>query len=170
MATGIGNLPYAMPAVSPFDTITAQETNERIANIESLADGTGIGDGALTAIKTNFGGNYTTSEVNTGFLYTDGKTIYKRTFSGTITSASNARTTTSLIASGVSTIIDSHGYISDPNNDQINTGHTWISAAGALYLTSYIQKTSTGAATLTSFCTVVRTNTPYSVTIYYTKV
>lgn len=55
-------LPYAMPAVSPFDTITAQETNERIANILALAAGTGfnagaiptaaIANGAITAAKT----------------------------------------------------------------------------------------------------------------------
>lgn len=50
MATGIGNLPYVMPPVSPFDTITAQETNERIANIEAVADGSGIGDGAISAV------------------------------------------------------------------------------------------------------------------------
>lgn len=55
MATGIGNLPYVMPAVSPFDTITAQETNERIANIEAVADGTGIGDKAVTLAKINGG-------------------------------------------------------------------------------------------------------------------
>lgn len=51
MATGIGNLPYTMPPVSPFDVITSQAENERIANIESLADGTGIGDNAITASK-----------------------------------------------------------------------------------------------------------------------
>lgn len=50
MATGIGNLPYVMPPVSPFDTITSQETNERIANIEAVADGTGIGDGAIDTV------------------------------------------------------------------------------------------------------------------------
>lgn len=54
MATGIGNLPYTMPNVSPFDTITAQETNERIANIKAVADGSGIGDAAVGATKINF--------------------------------------------------------------------------------------------------------------------
>lgn len=55
MATGIGNLPYVMPDVSPFDVITAQETNERIANIEALADGSGIGDEAITNTKLKTG-------------------------------------------------------------------------------------------------------------------
>lgn len=81
MATGILNLPYTMSPVSPFDVITSQAENERIANIESLADGTGIGDNAITADKTAFGGNYSTSEVNTGFKWIDGKTIYKKTLS-----------------------------------------------------------------------------------------
>lgn len=62
MATGIGNLPYPMPPVSPFDLVTSQAENERIANIEALADGTGIGDKAipagkidLTTLKIKFG-------------------------------------------------------------------------------------------------------------------
>lgn len=55
MATGTGNLPYSMSPVSPFDVITSQAENEKIANIESLADGTGIGDGAVTLPAINGG-------------------------------------------------------------------------------------------------------------------
>lgn len=51
MATGTGNLPYSLSPVSPFDVITSQAENERIADIESLADGTGIGDEAVTTAK-----------------------------------------------------------------------------------------------------------------------
>lgn len=47
-------LPYPMSPVSPFDVITSQAENEKIANIESLADGTGIDDGAITAPKIDF--------------------------------------------------------------------------------------------------------------------
>lgn len=89
MATGTGNLPFPGKSYTPFDILTAEELNEDVANIESLADGTGIGDGAITtntlaqsavtAAKTDFGGNYSTSEVNTGFTWVDGKTIYKKT-------------------------------------------------------------------------------------------
>lgn len=39
-----------------------------------------IDDGAVTAAKTAFGGNYSTTEVSTGFTWIDGKTIYKKTF------------------------------------------------------------------------------------------
>jgi len=51
MATGSGNLPYDGQAVSPFDTITAAFTNETIANIEAVASGTGLGDGAVETAK-----------------------------------------------------------------------------------------------------------------------
>lgn len=54
MATGTGNLPYPMSPVSPFDVITSQAENEKIANIESLADGTGIGDNAIPASKIDW--------------------------------------------------------------------------------------------------------------------
>lgn len=47
MATGINNLPYPGKVYVPFDILTAQELNEDVANIESLATGTGIGDEAL---------------------------------------------------------------------------------------------------------------------------
>ena len=40
-----------------------------------------IDDGAVTAPKTNFGGDYSTSEVNTGFKWVDGRDIYKKTIS-----------------------------------------------------------------------------------------
>lgn len=47
MATGTGNLPNPGMVFSPFDILTAEEMNDLVANIESLATGSGIGDGAL---------------------------------------------------------------------------------------------------------------------------
>lgn len=49
MSTGTGNLPYPGKVYSPFDVLTAEELNEDVANIESLADGSGLGDGAVGA-------------------------------------------------------------------------------------------------------------------------
>ena len=83
MATGTGNLPHPGMVATPFDIYTAEEVNQHTANIESLADGSGIGDGAITASKldlTTFAfGNYSTSEVNTGFKWIDGRAIYQKT-------------------------------------------------------------------------------------------
>lgn len=55
MATGQGNLPYPISVVSAFDIILAQTTNEENANIGALADGTGIGDEAVTPSKLGLG-------------------------------------------------------------------------------------------------------------------
>lgn len=40
-------LPYPSMNFTAFDILTAAEMNELVANIESLADGSGIGDGAI---------------------------------------------------------------------------------------------------------------------------
>lgn len=75
MSTGIGNLPYTMPPVSPFDVITSQAENERIANIKSLADGTGIGDSAVTSDKVDWTTvqtaqtGWTTPTLQNGWVY-----------------------------------------------------------------------------------------------------
>lgn len=53
MATGTGNLPNPGMSFSPFAILTAEEQNQLVANIESLATGSGIGDGAVTANKLN---------------------------------------------------------------------------------------------------------------------
>lgn len=53
MATGTGNLPFPGKVYNPFDILTAEELNEDVSNIESLATGTGIGDGAVTFAKTS---------------------------------------------------------------------------------------------------------------------
>lgn len=48
-----------------------------------------IADEAITADKTNFGGNYSTTEVDTGFTWIDGRHIYKKTVNtGTLPNAS----------------------------------------------------------------------------------
>ena len=54
MATGTGNLPHPGMVATPFDIYTAEEVNQHTANIESLADGSGIGDGAITASKLDW--------------------------------------------------------------------------------------------------------------------
>lgn len=51
MATGINNLPNPGMSFTPFDILTAAELNQMVANIEALATGAGIGDGAIPAIK-----------------------------------------------------------------------------------------------------------------------
>lgn len=47
MASGTGNLPNQNMDFTPFDILTAEEMDDLVENIESLADGSGIGDGAI---------------------------------------------------------------------------------------------------------------------------
>lgn len=101
MATGTGNLPYPGKVYVPFDILTAQELNEDVANIESLATGTGIGDGAIgTAAIANNG--VTAAKLATNAI-TLGYAQITSNYSTSSTSASNAVTglsTTVTIPSG----------------------------------------------------------------------
>ena len=49
MATGTGNLPNQNMDFVPLATLPAADLDKLVANIESLADGTGIGDGSVGA-------------------------------------------------------------------------------------------------------------------------
>lgn len=49
MATGTGNLPKQDMEFNPFDPLPASQLNDLVENIESLADGSGIGDEAIGA-------------------------------------------------------------------------------------------------------------------------
>lgn len=94
-------LPYVMPPVSPFDTITAQETNERIANIQSLAAGTGLNTSSVTGDKiasyrisrqnNTTNSSPTTARIETGWGYIQGNNTANMskvvTFSSAFTSA-----------------------------------------------------------------------------------
>lgn len=51
MATGTGNLPNPAMAFTPFDILTAEEMNNLVENIESLATGTGIGDNSVKRVN-----------------------------------------------------------------------------------------------------------------------
>ena len=88
------SLPHPNIVFTPLTTITAQDHNNQMANVASLADGTGVNDGAIvgdklkegtiTADKIDFttipGNKYTTTEQDTGKKWIDGKTIYRKTF------------------------------------------------------------------------------------------
>lgn len=54
MASGTGNLPNQNMTFSPFAILTAEELNDLVENIESLADGSGIGDAAIKASNIDF--------------------------------------------------------------------------------------------------------------------
>ena len=85
MATPV--LPYPNMDFTPLDILTAAEMDQMVANDQylrdfcaGLADGTNLSDGVIQARKLDSGiGDYSTSEVDTGFTWIDGKHIYKKT-------------------------------------------------------------------------------------------
>lgn len=56
MATGTGNLPNQNMDFVPLAELPASDLDKLVENIESLADGSGIGDGAIPAGKLADGG------------------------------------------------------------------------------------------------------------------
>lgn len=156
-------LPYPTKVVLPFDIATAQDMNERHANDVALAAGTGLDDGAVTASKTSFGGNFTTSEVNTGFTWVDGKTIYKKTVS--IGPLPNAGTKTVAHGiTGVEYVISLSGFAKNPSTNLIlPLPYVEANDAGAVPA----RTTSTDIVVVTG---VDRTSyTTSYVTLWYTK-
>lgn len=93
------NIPYPDMDFVPLDILTALELDQMVANIEYIANdafpvtNANIADSAVTAGKINTGAvtkaklasaitnisDYSTTEKSTGFTWTDGKTIYKKT-------------------------------------------------------------------------------------------
>ena len=92
------SLPHPNIVFTPLTTITAQDHNNQMANVASLADGTGINDGAIvgsklknstvTADKIDFttmpDNKYKTTEQNTGQKWIDGRPIFRKVVRGTV--------------------------------------------------------------------------------------
>ncbi len=120
--TDIGNTPGQIVVLKPT-TAWANEVADVLAVThnqdgtlkDSIVTTTKVANGAITAGKLDFAtlafGNYSTSEVNTGFTWIDGKPIYTKTISytGNTTSPSVYTFTTGI--STIGTIIRAHGHI-----------------------------------------------------------
>lgn len=133
-------------------------------------DGDTLKDNSVGADKTDFGGDYSTSEVNTGFKWIDGKTIYKRTYTGTISSPANSRAVTSIM-SGISTLIRYEGELYEAvGGTRLLVPSVWVNTAGGNIGAGYLLLDNTGQVNLLSIVPPARTNSPYTVTVYYTKV
>ena len=161
-------LPNLGQVFTPFDPLPASDLNDIVENVEALAAGTGLNDASVTAAKTNFGGDYSTSEVNTGFKWVDGKVIYKRTFTGTISQAATTRNTVTLIASGIDKVLDYNGYYDEGGGLYITLGSARMATDGTVNGSDTVWNNGGAVAFLTKSATA-RTNAPYAVTVFYTK-
>lgn len=139
-------LPNPGMSFSPFAILTAEEMNDLVENIESLADGTGfdagaigtedVDDGAITPIKTSFT-EYSTTEYETG-KWIDGKTVYKKVINvGAL--ANNGTTTTAHGISTIETLINAFGITTNATPTRLNVPFvsdlTSSSAAGNISMT-----------------------------------
>ena len=121
-----------------------------------------IGDDAVTADKTAFGGDYSTGEVNTGFTWVDAKTIYKKT----VNFGALPNTTTKTVAHGI-TAVDS--VINVTGVAKFTTGVFFPLPFAALTLPSQIQMFVDGTNISIATGSDRSSGSAY-ITIYYTKV
>ena len=128
-----------------------------------------IGDGAVTADKIDFA-TYSTTEKVVG-KWTNGKSIYRRVFTGTITASSGTRGST-LLMTGVEQVIVASGYVYEATaGTRLIVPSTWVNTSGAMIGAGYVLVDGSGNANLlTWFSTASRTSVPYSVAIDYTKI
>ena len=152
------------------------------ANDDALAAGTGMNDGFLAT--RHFGtmkvptanlagvGDYSTSEVDTGYKWTDGKAIYKRTFTGSFSGTAGTRSTISFAVSGLTNFIHSEGYVVDGDNVKLMLNMTRF-PAGTLPATApnaYTNMMQAAGGDPSLFCIPSSSGLiSYTVTLYYTK-
>jgi len=157
------SLPVPTMVFTPFDPLPASDLNDIVENVEALAAGTGLNDASVTAEKTAFGGDYSTSEVNTGFKWIDGKTIYKKTINfGALPNSTNKN-----VAHGISSL----GYVIDysmmmvnsSNSHQpvprTNTASTSVQSTIVINNTSILVTTADNLSSYSAYATLLYTKT-----------
>nr|DAK93744.1 MAG TPA: hypothetical protein [Caudoviricetes sp.] len=76
-------LPHPNIDFVPLDILTAAEQNQLVANINALATfANGLADGANLSPAVR--GDYSTSEVDTGRKWVDGRSVYQKTIQGVV--------------------------------------------------------------------------------------
>lgn len=129
-------LPYPSMSFVPLDILTAEEMNHIVSNYTYIANQfpiatNNIANGAITPSKTSFSAlNSTETVVGTWY---NGKPIYRRVFSGTVSLTANTVADITLLRSGVDDIISAKGRWKYYNGyyvmvgDSINEGNVYSS-------------------------------------------
>lgn len=140
------SLPYPSMVFVPLDILTAEEMNQIVGNIESLAAGTGLDSGAITSDKID----WTTLEDSTTERVVGktiaGNVIYERTITGTYDATANTRTQVVLpdFSQGeVAAILGVNGYVqqvTDVNGtvNAANANSGWIGPAGTFLASNMV--------------------------------
>lgn len=113
---------------------------------------------------------YSEDEQDTGKKSLDGKIIYRKTFTGTITAAEGVRAFTTL-ASGIESIKNIEGWFmnQDGNKLQLGSVHTGNNPNTQIYGLSYVFANANKNMEVITWCAGDRTNAPYEYTAEYTK-
>lgn len=127
-----------------------------------------INDGAVTAAKIDFStmpGNYSTTEIDTGYTWIDGSAIYKKTINvGTLPSSPTTKNVAHNI-SNLGTVIKIEGIYSNSGNNFVSAVNSPISSSNA---DSYIRTTIQGSNIVVNVG-MDRSDLSGYVTLYYTK-
>ena len=168
MATPV--LPYPDMDFTPLDILTAAEMDQMVANDQylrdfcaGLADGTNLSDGVIQARKLVPAiSNYSTSEQNTGFKWTDNKIIYKKTINFGALPNSTSKSV-NLNISNLDTIVKTEAFCRYSNGISFPLPFANVNQFEASIMLNY---TSTTAVITTG---TDRSSATGYITIYYTK-
>ena len=142
------SLPHPNIVFTPLTTITAQDHNNQMANVASLADGTGVNDGAIvggklknstvTADKIDFttipAYNYSSEEINTGHKWVNKKPIYQKSITFNTTGSGAEETgANNENFSYIDTLISLDAILNMPNGERYPNSYTNPSAPSIQY-------------------------------------
>lgn len=153
----ITNLPNPGMDFTPLTPLTAEEMDDLVENIEAINNAASM--------------NYSTSEVDTGMTWIDGKTIYKKTYSKTISSPSvTSAYTTPLGISNIADVVKfeaSHKRVGSPYSDISPLPYY----KGSNYYDFYVDTAANNLEVYWDLSGAGLTGSSYTdnITIYYTK-
>lgn len=168
--SAVSNNPWINLADVLVGTGVTQITNANITDTRVMVGpvipngfiGTGpIAQGAVTAPKTDFGGDYSTSEVNTGFKWVDGKDIYKKTINFGSLPNSGATKNVAHGITNLENVVHMFGTATD--------GTTIIPLPHATTNTGFLVQLQVTSTNVTIMSAANRTSSTGYVTLYYTK-
>ena len=175
----ITNLPNPGMDFTPLTPLTAEQMDDIVENIEAINNATiqtgSIADGAITKAKLGADAmsnqNYSTSEIDTGTTWIDGKKIYKKTYSKTISSPSvTSAYTTPLGISNIADVVKfeaSHKRVASPYSDI----SPLLYYKGSNYYDFYVDTAENNLEVYWDLSGAGLTGSSYTdnITIYYTK-
>lgn len=165
-----GKAKITMTSTDPGEGSTLAANNYvAVYGADALVQTADIADGAVTSGKIDFTtlgfGNYSTSEVDTGFTWINGKHIYKKTLQNTLSGSENSVDVSSC---NIGTLIDWKNIVVLSTSQQI-IGFRLGDDTSASYLMSGLQyNTSTKVLRFAFGSQYTGAKTVYS-TIWYTK-